>query len=92
LHHIVEENPFNVLKDEAQAALPLKKFGSEILDDPSNLVWVPRLKHEQITAAYNSKIVDDPWGRRVRDVVSAEDYDTQFAVGLRALRLAGVLQ
>ena len=70
----------------------LPKFGSEILDYPSNLVWVPRLKHEQITAAYNSKIDDDPWGRRVRDVVSAEDYDAQFAVGLKTLRLAGVLQ
>ena len=46
-HHVVEQNPDNVAKSAAVA--PIDKFGRPAVDDPSNLVWVPTLKHEQIT-------------------------------------------
>jgi hypothetical protein len=53
---------------------------------------VPRLKHEQITAVYNSTDGDDPLKRRLRDVIDEEDFATQRAFGLEQLREAGVLQ
>jgi hypothetical protein len=38
-HHIVEQNAAN-----------RAKFGNAMIDDPDNIVWIPRLKHEKITA------------------------------------------
>ena len=51
-HHGVEQNPDNVVKSAATATIG--KFGRPALDDRSNLVWAPTLKHEQITGYYNS--------------------------------------
>ena len=70
----------------------LEKFGRKLIDDPSNLVWVPRLRHEQITAYYNQIDPDDPLRRRRRDVINENDFDTQRAIGLSILRKFGVLQ
>ncbi len=89
-HHIVERNPDNVAKSPIEAAV--EKFGWNVIDDPSNIVWVPRLKHELITAYYNSKVVGDPQGRLYRKVVGAMDYQSQYEAGLAALQLFGVLQ
>jgi hypothetical protein len=89
-HHIVEQNPDNVAKSPIEIAI--EKFGWDVIDDPSNLVWVPRLKHELITAYYNSKVAGDPQGRLYRQVVNAMDYQFQRAAGLAALQLFGVLQ
>ncbi len=83
-HHIVEQNPSNVEKRE------VVKFGREALDDPSNLVWVPRLRHEQITAFYNSKPLAG--GPTQRAIIGGMDFDQQRAIGLKLLRQAGVLQ
>jgi hypothetical protein len=83
-HHIVEQNPSNVEKREVE------KFGQEALDDPSNLVWIPRLKHEQITAFYNSKPV--PGGPTQREIIGKMEFDQQRAIGLELLREEGVLQ
>ena len=90
-HHIVEENPANVAKDGA-AAERARKFGYDALDDPSNTVYVPRLKHEQISAAYNRSYLDNPVYPRMRVVVSAMDFNAQREAGLQALRQVGVLQ
>jgi hypothetical protein len=92
LHHVVEQNDDNVAKDDFAIAESLRRFGYEALNDPSNLVYVPRLKHEQITAAYNRRFKDDPQGRLTRQVISAEDFNTQREAGLAALREAGVLK
>lgn len=89
-HHIVEQNPDNLAK--SPDVVLVVKFGEEVIDDPSNLVWVPRLKHERVTALYNSKVPGDPQGRLYRQVVNAMDYQSQRAAGLAALRLFGVLQ
>ena len=89
-HHIVEQNRDNVAK--SPVAILVEKFGRDVIDDPENLVWVPRLQHERITALYNSKAPGDPLNRLYREVVNAMDYQAQRAAGLSALRQLGVLQ
>ncbi len=85
-HHIVEQNDDNVEKDV------VAKFGRDAIDDPGNLVWVPRLKHELITGYYNGTDDDDPQERNRRDVIGEDDFETQREEGLAALRKFGVLQ
>jgi hypothetical protein len=89
-HHIVEQNPANVLK--SPIAIWLEKFGRNLIDSPSNIVWVPRLKHELITAYYNSKEDGDPRGRLHRQVINEMPFDQQRQAGLDALKRFGVLQ
>ena len=50
-HHIVEQNPANLAK--SPVAGPILKFGRAALEDPRNIVWIPRTKHELITGFYN---------------------------------------
>jgi hypothetical protein len=85
-HHNVEENPANVKKAE------VRKFTQERLDLADNLVWIPRLKHERISAWYNQKDPADPQGRRRRDVISEKGFDEQRAIGLERLREEGILR
>lgn len=92
LHHIVEQNPANVAKSGRSEADWLEKFGQDALDDPSNLAYVPRLKHEQITAYYNSHYLDRRAYPRTREVVSSMDFNDQREAGLAALRYFGVLK
>jgi hypothetical protein len=97
LHHIVEQNPKNLEKDggaTAYVAAPdnLVKFGREKLDDPRNLVWVPRLKHEKITTRYNRRADGDPRRRRLRDVINEMDFEAQRKEGLKILRELKVLK
>jgi len=89
-HHGVEQNPDNVAK--SAAAAPIDKFGRPAVDDPSNLVWVPTLKHEQITGYYNSLENENRPGILHRDVVNELDFAGQRDAGLEALCLFGVLQ
>jgi hypothetical protein len=89
-HHSVEQNPDNVVKSAAAATIV--KFGRPALDDPSNIVWVPTLKHEQITGYYNS--LENQNIPRVlhRNVVNELDFADQRDAGLETLCLFGVLQ
>ena len=89
-HHIVEQNPDNVAK--APDDVDLEKFGRAMIDDPSNIVWIPRLKHELITAYYNSNIGGDPPGGLRRKFIGAMDFASQYQAGLAALQKFGVLQ
>jgi hypothetical protein len=89
-HHIIEQNPANLAKSPLAAII--EKFGRAALEDPRNIVWVPRLKHELITAFFNSEDLDDPAGRIRRRVIGEMDFDDQFQAGLDAMRLFGVLQ
>lgn len=89
-HHIVEQNDDNVAK--SPAIEEIEKFGRQVIDDPSNIVWVPRLKHELISNFYSSEDLNDTAGRRHRQVVDDLDYADQRAAGLDALRRYGVLQ
>lgn len=85
-HHIVEQNPANVEKRMVE------KFGRDKIDDPDNVVWIPRLKHEEITSYYNSSISPEPGSPRQRDIVNSYDFDAQRELGLRMLRDKGVLK
>ena len=89
-HHIVEQNRDNVAKSPTE--IVIEKFGWDKIDDPSNIVWVPRLKHELITAYYNSTDLGDPAKRLHRQVVNDMDFNGQREAGLAALRKFGVLQ
>jgi hypothetical protein len=89
LHHIVEQNPANIVK--SPISIVVAKFGRKAIDAPSNLVWVPKLKHELITGFYNSADEDFPT-RRHRDVVNGMDFAAQRAAGLDTLRRYGVLK
>ena len=90
LHHIVEQNPDNLEKSPEE--IRIEKFGRNLIDSPSNLVWVPRLKHELVTGYYNSIDVDDLRRRLHRRVVNEGDFDAQREAGLEALRRFGVLK
>jgi len=89
-HHIVEQNPANVAK--SPTATLILKFGRPALEDPGNIVWIPRTKHELITAYFNSEDSDDPAGRIRRRVVGEMDFEDQLQAGLAAMQLFGVLQ
>jgi hypothetical protein len=91
-HHIVEANPDNVAKEDEEPPRMVDKFGSDEIDDPSNLVWIPRLKYEQVTGDYNSKDPKDPLGRLNRQVINEKSFEDQRAAGLAALRKFGVLK
>jgi len=51
LHHIVQQTDANVQKGGSVGLV--EKFGSDKINLPGNLVWVPRLKHQLITGYYN---------------------------------------
>jgi hypothetical protein len=89
-HHSVEQNPDNLAKSAVAATLG--KFGRATVDDPSNIVWVPTLKHEQITGYYNSLENAKIPGILHRNVVNELDFAGQRDAGLEALCLFGVLQ
>jgi hypothetical protein len=90
LHHIVEQNPANLAKSPEE--IQIEKFGRNLIDSPSNLAWIPRLRHQMITGYYNSIDDADPLRRIRRRVISEGDFDAQRAAGLEALRRFGVLK
>jgi hypothetical protein len=69
----------------------LEKFGREKIEDPSNIVWVPRLKHELISADYSRNVAGEGTPT-MRQSLSQSDFATQRAAGLEALRKRGVLK
>ena len=69
-HHIVPQNYDNI----AKAAH--RKFGSDRIDDPSNIICVPRFLHEEISAWY-SAASEGPGTPLVRDVINEMDFDQQ---------------
>jgi hypothetical protein len=89
LHHDVNQNPTNLAKLSFR---PFRKFGRDRIDAPSNLFWVPRLKHQQITRYYNGTDPYDPMRRPRRVVISEKDFDTQYKIGLDIMRRFGVLK
>jgi len=79
-HHIVEQTW-------------AERFGfsrSEI-DDPSNLVSIPRLKHYQITGWYGTRS-DEFGGVSPREYLKDKGWDERMRIGQRALIRFGVLQ
>lgn len=79
-HHIVEQTW-------------AERFGfsrSEI-DDPSNLVSIPRMKHWDITGWYMTKN-DRFGGLSPREYLSGKDWDERYRVGIEALIDFGILK
>ncbi len=89
-HHIVEQNPDNIAKSPIE--IVIEKFGRDVIEDPSNIAWAPRLKHELVTGYYNSTDDSDPGWRIRRRVVDDLDFEGQREAGLKALRIFGVLK
>lgn len=89
-HHIVEQNPANLRKSPVVTLVV--KFGRAALEDPNNIVWIPRTKHELITGFYNGKGLDDPPGRIRRRSIGEMSFADQYRTGLAAMQLFGVLQ
>jgi hypothetical protein len=90
-HHIVEQTDANITKDIELPGECVQKFGRDMIEDPSNIVWVPRLRHELISADYSSNVAGKGTPT-VRQSLSQSDFATQRAAGLEALRKRGVLK
>ena len=88
-HHIVEQTDANIQKYLPE--IGLRKFGRDKIEDPSNIAWIPRLKHEQISGDFSSK-PGGPNTPTVREQLSKQDFATQREAGLEALRKRGVLK
>ena len=84
-HHIVGQNDANLEKKA------FEKFGSDLINDPGNIVWIPRLQHECVNAEYSSNS-EGPGSPTVRDIVNEMDFAQQFQVGLSILRDCGALR
>jgi hypothetical protein len=78
IHHIVERNQID-------------HFTNEAINGPDNLVRVPRVKHQEINGWYQEKNRDFG-GLSPRGYLDGRNWDVQRAVGLEALRRAGVLK
>lgn len=79
-HHIVE-----------QTSAEEDGFSRSIIDSPENLVRIPRLKHHEITAWYNTANAD--FGEQSpRDYLRGRSWGVRYAVGLDALKRFGVLK
>jgi len=80
IHHVVEQT-------QAEA----DGFTREMIDSTDNLVRVPRLKHQEINAWYQTKNPDFG-GLSPREYLSGRNWDVRRQVGLDALRMFGVLR
>jgi hypothetical protein len=84
-HHIVCQTDDNLAKKA------LEKFGSEAINYPSNIIWIPRLQHECVSAAY-SRNSDGVGSLLVREVINKLDFSQQREAGLKILRDCGTLE
>ncbi|MCF8478518.1 MAG: hypothetical protein K9G60_15940 [Pseudolabrys sp.] len=80
IHHIAE-----------QTSARRAGFPNEVIDSPDNLVRVPRLKHQEINAWYQTKN-EDFGGLTPREYLSGRNWDVRKSVGIEALRMYGVLK
>jgi hypothetical protein len=80
VHHIVEQS------SAEEAGYPRK-----LIDSPDNLVSIPRLRHWEINAWYQTRNAD--YGDvSPREYLSGKDWDERRRVGLEALIKRGVLK
>jgi hypothetical protein len=80
VHHIVEKTPAE------RDGYPLSKINGY-----DNLVRVPRYRHEEITAWFNSKNPNFG-GRSPRSYLRGRSWEERMEIGLLALRRFGVLK
>jgi len=80
IHHIME-----------QTAAERWGLSRSEIDDPSNLVRVPTMKHWEITGWYG-RSNEDFGGQSPREYLSDKSASERYRIGLYALRLHGVLK
>jgi hypothetical protein len=80
LHHIVEQTPAE------QDGFPRSQ-----IDGDENLVYVPTLKHYEISAWYQTGN-DEYGGLSPREYLRDKNWDERFEVGKHALQKFGVLK
>lgn len=80
VHHIVEQS------SAAEAGYPQKK-----IDAPENLVSIPRMRHWEINAWYQTRN-SDYGDLSPGEYLSGKDWDERRKVGLDALVKSGVLK
>lgn len=66
-------------------------FSRNQIDDPSNLVSIPRLKHYQITGWYGTRNPEYGW-LSPREYLADKDWDERGRVGRAAMVMFGVLK
>ena len=88
-HHLVQQS--DVTSHKSPAEVGNEKFGWNVINAPSNRVWIPRVKHRLITDWYNCTDQGTS-GRLRRQVVSGMDYEAQYQDALTTLEMFGVLQ
>jgi len=84
-HHIVGQNGNNLAKDV------IEKFGRAAIDDPNNIVWLPRFQHEWVSTKY-SENSNGPGSPTVREGINEMDFNDQREAGLKILRELGLLK
>jgi len=80
VHHIVEKS-----------SAATSGFSSDLIDSPENLVRIPRLKHQEINAWYQTRNPDFN-GLTPRQYLSGRNWDVRRSIGKTALRNHGVLK
>jgi hypothetical protein len=80
IHHIVE-----------QSSAEEDGFTRDVIDSPNNLVRIPRIKHWEINAWYQTANRDFG-GLTPREYLSGRNWEIRRSVGLEALTKAGVLK
>jgi hypothetical protein len=80
IHHIVEQT---------QAAN--EGYSRSVVNSPDNLVRIPRMKHWEINAWYQTRNPNYDW-ETPREYLIGRNWDVKRAVGLQALRKFGVLK
>lgn len=80
IHHVVEQS--SAAKDGSE---------DDLIDAPENLVRIPRWKHWEINAFYQTPN-DDFGGLTPRQYLEGKSWDERTRVGLDALRRFGVLR
>jgi hypothetical protein len=78
-HHIVE-----------QGGKGLDNLPAGLMDSTNNVVRIPRLLHEEITAEYG-RIYKDT-GKTLRDWLSTQPYDVRRTEGIRVMRDLGIIK
>jgi hypothetical protein len=80
IHHIVEQTPAE------QDGFPRSQ-----IDDPSNLVLIPTLKHWEVTAWFQT-VNNEYGGLTPRAYLRGKDWNERTRVGLEGLNAVGVLK
>jgi hypothetical protein len=78
-HHIVE-----------QGTAGLNDLSAGIMDSTENVVKIPRLLHEEISAEYGRTYEDT--GKSLREWLSTQPYEVRRAKGIEVMRKLGILK